>query len=240
MNEIIYVADTNILYNWIAASNPALLAANRFIDPDTASQIRAFCENNQNQIVIPDLVWVEFLSVVLHKEIDVSGDFKRTCQWVRNQETMVQQVELFVENAPNMNWLNWQGQISPYPDAAELLRDTGLIDRGTFHWMQKNARGSLTQKLLDGMDSVILIYLNELAHENRKNLAVLYTADYPLWQIFRRVRTYQRGWFQQNTAAVCALFSDVLCKFCRHRNPAGILRGKNPSCQICGRFVIEN
>lgn len=238
MSEIIYMPDTNILCDWIAASNPALLAE-KDIKPETANQIRAFCEDNQNQIVISDLVWVEFLSVVLHKKIDISGNFEKTRQWFRNQETMIQQIELFVENAPNMNWLNWEGDISPYPDAADLLRDTGLLDRAAFNWMKKNTSGSLTQKLLDGMDSVILIYLNEIARRNSKNLVVLYTADYPLSRIFQRIRIYQRAWFQQNTAAVYALPSDIQCRRCGHRNPAGILRGKKIACHRCGNFLLD-
>ncbi len=240
--KIIFMPDTNILYNWIAASNPALLAellSERRIKPEGASQIKDFCENNQNQIVIPDLVWVEFLSVVLHKEIDVSGSFEKTRQWVRNQETMVQQIELFVQNSANIDWLNRDREISPYPAAADLLRDTKLIDRDTFNWMQNNAMGSFTQKLLDGMDSVILIYLNELARQNSDALTVLYTADYPLWRVFRRIRSYQRAWFQQNTAAVYALFSDIQCRQCRHRNPAGILLEKNVPCQRCGKFLLD-
>jgi|GEM_PF-1659938 hypothetical protein len=238
--KIIYMPDTNILYNWIAASNPALMASGQFVNPVIANQIRDFCEKNQNQIVIPDLVWVEFFSVILHKQIDVSDNFEKTRRWFRNQETMVQQIELFVQNSANIDWLNWDREISPYPDATDLLRDTKLIDRDTFNWMQNNARGSLTQKLLDGMDSVILIYLNELARQNSKDLAVLYTADYPLWRIFQRIRTYQRAWFQQNTATVYALFSDIQCRRCQHRNPAGILLGPNVSCQRCGRLAIEN
>ncbi|OQX24708.1 MAG: hypothetical protein BWK80_19410 [Desulfobacteraceae bacterium IS3] len=239
MSEIIYMADTNILYNWIAASNPALLAATRFIKPEIANQIKDFCEKNQNQIIIPDLVWVEFLSVILHKEIDISGNFEKTRQWFRNQETMIQQIESFVQNAANMDWLNWESDISPYPDAAELLRDTGLLDRDTFNWMKKNTSGSLTQKLLDGMDSVILIYLNELARRNSKDLVVLYTADYPLWRIFPRIRSYHRQWFQQNTAAVYALREDIQCRRCGHRNPAGILRGKQVLCHRCGKFLLD-
>lgn len=237
MSRIIYMLDTNILCDWLVGANPGLLAAHSS-HSERVTRARQFCENNAHRICIPDLVWVEFLSVVLHKNIDVSGDFKRTRQWVRNQEIMVQQMELFVENAPHMSWLHWEADISPYPDAQDLLRDTGLINQKVFHGMKRSAKGQFTEKLLDGMDSVILIYLNELAHERKKNLVVLYTADYRLWQIFPRIRSYQREWFAQNTASVCAVFRDVECKWCRHRNPGDILRQEQIRCQKCGGFAL--
>ncbi len=216
MSRTIYMLDTNVLYNWMTACNPRLMAKKHFVKPETARQIRAFCENNENRICIPDLVWVEFLSGMLHKDIDVSGNFAKVRQWIRNQETMAQQIELMIENAPHLEWFVWDSDISPYPDAAALLQDTALINEATFRWMKESARYG-KEKLLDGMDSVILIYLNELAVENEKDVVVLYTADYRLWRIFPRVRAYHKDWFQQNTGA-CALFPDVRCPKCQHSN----------------------
>jgi len=225
MKRIIYMLDTNVLCDWMTACNPQLMAEKHFVRPERARQIRAFCENNENRICIPDLVWAEFLSVMLHKDIDVSGDFAKTRQWVRNQETMVQQIELMTENAP-------------------LLQDSDLINEVAFQWMKKNAKRRVRekdrgkQKLLDGMDSVILIYLNELALENEKDIVVLYTADYPLWRIFSRIWSHHKDWFQQNTGAVCALFP-VECPRCHHNNPHDILRRTRLSCQNCGGFPLR-
>ena len=240
MRQLIYMLDTNVLYNWLIACNPGLLKDNRFIGPETAERIRVFCENNENKIYIPDLVWVEFLSVMLHKEVDISADFNSTRQFVRNQETMVQQLELIVNDSPNIDWFNWDTDLSPYPDATDLLRDTDLIDERTFNWMKNNAdrRNKPTEKLLDGMDSVILIYLNELGRQKKDDIVVLYTADYPLWRILPRIRTYQNVWFAQNTAAIFALFPEVRCG-CWHNNPADILRKKKIHCKKCGRLPLN-
>jgi len=224
MKPLTYVLDANILVKWANAFTPEA----RQID----FHIKDFCESNVNSIVVPDLVWTEFLSVILHKEIYVGGSYPDTLLWLRNRQSLVQKIEYTIKSRDNWE-LNFELEINPFADAQELLLDLALIDEDTFDWMEKSVarknrtywknRQRFTEKLLDGMDSVILIYLNELALQKQETEVVLYTADYPLWKVFERVKKHHRGWFAQNTSSVCALFPDVICKRCNKSYDRSIL-----------------
>ncbi len=100
-----------------------------------------------------------------------------------------------------------------------LHRNKVVIRRPTYNWMRRSAENvkkkyrpdmkRLTGKILDGMDSAILVCLNELAllEENRNKQVILYTADFPLWHILKRVKERHKSWFARNTEAVCALWA---------------------------------
>ena len=75
MRPVIYMLDTNILVNWFYSRTPDFEGSP--LTPwqrQYRSDIRDFCEQNENDIYIPDLVWCEFLSVILHKEMELCDD----------------------------------------------------------------------------------------------------------------------------------------------------------------------
>ena len=203
---VVYMLDTNILVRW------ASVFTSKYDETDarqlkTSLRIKAFCEENENPIVVPDIVWLEFLAVMLHKNIDVNDDYGETLRRFRDRQSLVQQIEGNIRSSEN--WVHeWEPDDSPFADAADLLQYPSLIDRRTFGWMRRSAEnvkkkyrpdmGRLTGKILDGMDSAILICLNFLdsQDENRDRRIILYTADYPLWQIFDRVKECNTKWFE--------------------------------------------
>jgi hypothetical protein len=216
---VVYLVDTNILYIWSRT-----LTSKPGETRDSCKIVQRFCEENRNPIVVPDLVWVEFLSGMLHRDIDVHDDYETALRLFRDRQTLVRQIEQRMRDAGNWE-LDWEPDTSPFADAQEILQDPNLLDEATFQWMKENAakrkktyqadRDRLKNKILDGMDSAILICLNELASQERyrDHLAVLYTADYPFWRIFRRVKKLHRKWFAGNTEAVFAFFPNLLKKF---------------------------
>lgn len=246
MKPVVYMLDTNILVSWADA-----LAGDggvRGKKTNAASRrIQRFCEENQNLIVVPDIVWVEFLAVTLHRQIDVNDDYETTLRRFRDRQTLAQQIEARMRNADNWR-LDWEPDAGPFADAQELLQDPNLIDIKIFEWLKRNAENRkkkyqsdmdrLTNKILDGMDSAILVCLNDLAsqEENKNRQVVLYTADFPLWRVLGRVKKLHKSWFAQNTSAVFAFFPKVLCfqivkeKVCRHENDASILCEKEMAC----------
>lgn len=244
--SVIYMVDTNILIKWAMTYTSAIDILEDW-QRKAALQIKVFCEENRNEIVVPDLVWVEFLSVMLHKDIDVNDNFESTLCWCRNQQSLAQQIEGMMRNSDNWN-LDWEPDISPFRDASELLWMPNLIDKKTFEWMKKSAQDRkkkyapemerLKAKILDGMDSAILICLNELASqdENRHRQVVLYTADLPLCRIIERVKRLNVNWFAQNTSAVFALSNRVMCRHmdndrpCRQMNDPEILLENKMIC----------
>lgn len=246
MKPIVYMLDTNILVSWADALTEG--GDIREERRNAASKrIQRFCEKNQNSIVVPDIVWVEFLAVTLHRQIDVNDDYETTLRRFRDRQTLVQQIEARMRNADNWR-LDWEPDAGPFADAQELLQDPNLIDKSIFEWLKRNAENRkkkyqpdmdrLTNKILDGMDSAILVCLNDLAsqEENANKQVVLYTADFPLWRVLGRVKKLHKSWFAQNTSAVFALFAKLFCfqkvkgKTCRHENDASILIEKEMVC----------
>ncbi len=200
MKESIYLIDTNILIDWMAVYLPSVQSDNGFFQSRSAHRIKQFMEQNRYAIYVPDLVWAEFLGTILHKDINVSGDLDRLRHWFRQRESWVQYMEGLIQR--QHHFFVWSLPESPFAYANRLVRDLNLIDERTFRWLTKSTRAKETgkQKLMDGMDSAILIYLNALANQHPDKRVVLYTADNPLSQILPRVRQYY-PWFAQNTAA---------------------------------------
>lgn len=201
----IYLIDTNILFQWLAAYVPHVQTTNTGFQIAAAARIQRFMEQDDREIYVPDLVWVEFLGVVLHKNMDVSNDLDQLRFWFRQRESYIQQMQGLIHR--RHHFFQWPTVESPHAAAAALTTDLALIDESTFDWLSKGGKARLdgTAKLLDGMDAAILIYLNALAQVYPGRCAVLYTADKALARIIPRVREYYRHWFSQNTDAVYAL-----------------------------------
>lgn len=201
MPDSIYLIDTNILIQWLAAYLPNVQISNPHFQNETATHIRWFMEQSNRTIYVPDLVWVEFLGVILHKDMDVSADLDQLRYWFRQREIYIQQMERLIRL--KHRFFSCPREESPFLDATLLVGDLNLIDDSTFGWLSKirKVQKKGKEKLLDGMDSVILIYLNALAKLNRDKRTVLYTADYRLCRILPRVRKYHQAWFAQNTDA---------------------------------------
>ena len=200
-SEAIYLIDTNILFQWLAAYLPNVQSSNDNFQISTAIHIQRFMEQDNRIIYVPDLVWAEFYGVILHKDMDVSGDLDQLRHWFRQRETYIQQMERLIRL--KHRFFPWPREESPFRYATLLVRDLDLIDENTFGWLSnsKKARKEGKEKLLDGMDSVLLVYLNALATLYPEKRAVLYTADYRLCRILPRVRKYHQVWFAQNTDA---------------------------------------
>lgn len=199
MPDSIYLIDTNILIQWLAAYLPNVQSSNPHFQNETAIHIRWFMEKSNRTIYVPDLVWVEFLGVILHKDMDVSADLDQLRYWFRQREIYIQQMERLIRL--KHRFFSCPREESPFLHATLLVGDLNLIDDSTFGWLSKirKVQNKGKEKLLDGMDSVILIYLNALAKLNRDKRTVLYTADYRLCRILPRVRKYHQAWFAQNT-----------------------------------------
>jgi hypothetical protein len=235
---VTYMLDTNILYRWATTFTGEFDRMDGWYRESTF-RIKNFCERNQNPVVVPDIVWVEFLSGMLHRDIDIEDDYRTTLLKFRNKQALVAQIEARIRSFENWT-LEWEPGARPFADARELLLDPDIIDSEAFNWLKNNARkrkkynpGSegLKAKILDGMDSTILIYLNELASlpENKKRKVLLFTADMPLWYIARRAGQVHSKWFAPNTGAVFALHDKVVCQrkqgraVCLFRNEAAVL-----------------
>jgi len=184
---------------------------------------------------------VEFLSVILHKNIDVDSDYNTTLSRFHNQQSLILQIEYHITEYDNWE-LSWEPELRPFEDAVGLLTDKNLIDYQTYKWMKNGTEkdrinypssfsGKLRKKLLDGMDSVILIYVNELAYQNQEKQIVLYTADFPLWRILMQVKRHF-NWFAKNTSSIFAPFDKVRCRRrgCRKDNDSSILCNDQMIC----------
>ncbi len=243
---VTYMIDTNILYRWAATFTSAFDRQDGWYRESTL-RIKNFCEKNRNPVVVPDIVWVEFLSGMLHRDIDIDEDYRATLRKFRDKQALISQIEARIRSWDNWT-LEWEPNASPFADARELLMDPDLIDPDAFDWLKNNARkrqkyhagnDGLKAKILDGMDSAILICLNELASlkQNKNRTVVLYTADMPLWYIARRVRQIHKAWFAPNTGAIFALHDKVICRrkkgrnICLHRNDASILQREQMLCE---------
>jgi len=203
--EVIYLIDTNILFQWLAAYLPNIQSGNHGFEIVTAARIQRFMERGEQTIYVPDLVWAEFLAVLLHKEMDVSGGLDDLRLWFRQRESYIQQMQGLIQR--RHRFFQWSQPVPPYPAAMILVRDLELIDTKTFAWLAgtTRARQGGKEKLLDGMDAVILIYLHALATLHPQQRVVLYTADYRVARVLPRVREHHRAWFAQNTDAHYAL-----------------------------------
>ena len=236
MRPVIYMLDTNILVNWFYSRTPDFEGS--LLTPwqcQYISDIRDFCEQNENDIYIPDLVWCEFLSVILHKEMELCADLDGFNQWFRDREIIIQQLELAIDGNPRLHRFLWAGTMSPYVDAEVLVRDPELIDDNLYQWLQNQfqKRKLPTRKppkLLDGMDAVIMIYLNELAIQHPDQQVVLYSADLPLCRITSRIRKLYKSWFAQNIASVFPLYSKTRCRYCGREHSNAILRQYGVLC----------
>jgi hypothetical protein len=199
MNESIYLIDTNILVQWLASYLPAVQSDNQYYQAQAAIRIKQFMEQDSPAIYVPDLVWAEFLGVVLHKDIDVSGDMDDLRHWFQQRESFIQQMERLIQK--QQQFFVWSREESPFRYANLLVRDPKLIDERTFQRLTRSRKAKETgkEKLLDGMDSVILMYLAALADLHPDKRVVLYTGDHRLASIVPRVRQYY-PWFANNTA----------------------------------------
>lgn len=204
--KTLFLIDTNILFYWLAAYVPRIQLENRNFQIATAQRIQDFMERAEEGVIhVPDLVWAEFVGVVLHKNMDVSADLDQLRLWFRQREGYIQQMQRVV--LCRHRFFQWSGSDSPCTVANLLTCDVDLIDEATFSWMVRLSKGRGREKLLDGMDAVILAYLNTIAQSKPDGRVVLYTTDLRLARILPRVRDRHRDWFAQNTDAECALFA---------------------------------
>jgi len=238
--DIAYMLDTNVLYDWLYSYIPQIKSSDPYYKHNPhkwthfkkrLSGIKQFMEHNENTIYIPDLVWSEFLGVMLHKDMDVSGDLHKLKLHFRLLLGVVQQMELLIQNSPNIHFFSPNSEnfsSSPYADAAELVTDLDLFDQRLFKQLKNIGRdpNKITEKFLDGMDAVIVTYLDGLAANHPEQRIMLYSGDYRLFLGFSRVRNYwKRYGFSQNTGAIFSSFNTVRSKNGLN-HPATILRKK--------------
>jgi hypothetical protein len=226
--EIAYMVDTNVLCDWLESYIPQIKANDDYYKSDPLKWanhqkklkcIKQFMEQNENTIYIPDLVWSEFLGVTLHKDMDVSGDLRQLKQHFRLLMGVIQQMEAVIQNSPHLKIFSAQSenfQSSPFANAAELATDIDLIDQKLFDsfkrdWLKKSSyKKTKGAKFMDGMDAVIVAYLDNLAANHPEQRLMLYTGDIPMFNGVARIRSYwQRNGFSQNTGAICSLFPKV-------------------------------
>lgn len=239
--------DTNVLCDWMAS-----VCQNTQTNQERLQRSKNFCELNKNSIYIPDIVWIEFLSVFLQKDIDVSIDLNSTRQWIMKREAFVNQLELAIQELTHLEWFKWNANHAPYPDAERLVRGIGLINQSTFNGMYMRRMRNIEKiengekrppvppnKLLDGMDSVILVYLNKLASDHPEKQILFYTGDLPLWGIVPRLKRYHNKWFSQNIWSFNTIFPKVRCSHCHSDNPHDILHEQEIVCQKCNRMLYK-
>ena len=220
----IFMLDTNILINWIYA----------YLQNDTAKEnIRLFCENTPHTVVIPDIVWLEAVSVFVHKNIRLGDTLEETNRNFRDNQTIVLQLQQLILKRPN--WvLGWHPKNSScFQEAVTLMMEKNLLTQQIFSWMQKRAAKNYLKdspKLLDGIDSAIFCYLNALGKENPEKKVVLYTSDYPLYLITKSAPR-ECNWIVSNLFGIFAYFPTIYCAKCHYQNPASILHTSDMSCQ---------
>lgn len=206
--EVVYLIDTNVLVDWLGAYVPSAQRTNSNFKPETAKRIRCFMEHNENTVFIPDLVWSEFLGTMLHKDLDVSGTLDDLKRRFRDLESVIAQMEFTIHERPQLQFFSWQldgPPGSPFSNGAEYVRDLDLIDARTFDWLARlgSKKEIKTEKLLDGMDGVIVAYLDGLAGMQPDRMFVLYTGDFRVVRFFGRLRQYWKPFgFAQNTSVI--------------------------------------
>lgn len=229
---VVFMLDTNILIRWMQAYQQDATDANL--------RIRSFCENASHTIVVPDIVWVELISCLVHKNILLGADWDETCRNFRNNQTMVQQLEQLILNRPN--WLlQWHPDDigSVFNDSCGLMQENNFLTERLYNQIKKNPQktkdGMDCIKLLDGMDSAILMYLNALASGSPDKQFVMYTADYLLFRITESVSRENKSRVVDNFKSVFALFSTLRCRICRHDNPVSVLSTPDMWCENSDR-----
>ena len=200
-----------MLVDWLGAYVPSAQRTNSNFKPETAKRVRCFMEHNENTVFIPDLVWSEFLGTMLHKDLDVSGTLDDLKRRFRDLESVIAQMEFSIHERPQLKFFSWQvdgPSGSPFTNGAEYVRDLDLIDARTFDWLARLAgkKAVTTEKLLDGMDGVIVAYQDGLASKLPDRQVVLYTGDFRIVRFFGRLRHYWKPFgFAQNTSVIFSL-----------------------------------
>ncbi len=199
-DAVIYVLDTNVLVEWISHYGEGARVHGHQVnkrDPDWAQR---FCEENENRILIPDLVWAEFLALMLQKGMDRDQDYDQFRLWFRNQESWVQHLEDRMEAEGSLieryDWPYARAGL-PFQRAEILVRDPQLFDQQQYEadhtfWLKKQATLKESKrelerwkgKGLDGMDALIIIYANQIALDHPKTPVVLWSGD---WSVCQRV-----------------------------------------------------
>jgi hypothetical protein len=136
------------------------------------------------------------------------------------------------------NWLlQWHPEnIGPvFNDSCILMQENNFLNEKLYNQIKKNPQrtrdGFDCIKLLDGMDSAILMYLNALASGSPDKQFILYTADYPLFRITESVSRENKSWVAGNFKSVFALFSTLRCRICSHDNPVSVLSTPDMWCE---------
>lgn len=224
---VIFMLDTNILVKWMQT----------YLNETSASdqRIRTFCESSPHTIIVPDIVWLELISFFVHKNIKLGVDWEETVRNFRDKQTLVQQLEQLIRNQPNWKF-QWHPKIydTPFKNAIRLMQDHNLLDERQFNWMLKRAEKKFQRdspKLLDGLDSAILMYLNELASSSPNKQVILFTADYPLFCITNNDSWKKKPWVSANFKSVFALFSTLRCRACWYDNPADVVNTPDMLCK---------
>jgi predicted nucleic acid-binding protein len=228
---VIFMLDTNILVKWMRSYMDDMNPSNL--------RIREFCENTHQPIVIPDIVWLELISFFVHKNIKLGVDWEETVRNFRDKQTLVQQLEQLIRNRPNWTFL-WHPKIydTPFKNATRLMQDHKLLDEHQFNRMVKRAEKKYEKdspKLLDGLDSAILMYVNEIALANPNAQVILYTADYPLSCIANSHSWKEQAWIARNFKSVYSLHRTLRCRTCRWDNPTTVLYTPDMWCGNPGK-----
>ncbi len=228
---VIFMLDTNILVKWMQSylnePNPSNL------------RIQEFCENSSQPIIVPDIVWLELISFFVHKNIKLGADWEETVRNFRDKQTLVQQLELLIRNRANWTF-QWHPKIydTPFKNAIRLMQDHNLLDEQQFNRMVKRVEKNYEKdspKLLDGLDSAILMYVNEIALANPNAQVILYTADYPLSCIANSHSWKKQPWIARNFKSVYPLHRTLRCRACGWDNPKSVLHTQDMWCGNPGR-----
>lgn len=219
-SPVCFILDTNILVKWIQSYLTET--------PDNRDLfIRSFCETAPHPVVVPDIVWLELVSFRVHRNIQLGVDHEDTLRLFRDQQTLIQQLEQMIRNRPNWRFM-WRPASGTFPirSAVRLMQNVNLLDRSQFRRMQARAAKNYERdkpKLLDGLDSLIMIYGNELALIHPDHHILMFTADYPLSCIINGSAWKTCANSAPNFRSLCALHTTIRCRSCQYENPADML-----------------
>ena len=168
----VYVVDTNILYNW------ALDGSNHGRHDPGARWIPIcadFCQDPNNDIFIPGLVWAELHGLALQKDLDLA-DLERC---MRDRRALLQKIwrEVYradarirlVRDPFDPTLAERLCRLDPTPEMLQALERQQIKGRAD----GRNSRA----KLLDGVDSAILASAISIAQEVRPRPVRLVTLD---------------------------------------------------------------
>ena len=226
---VMFVLDTNILVTWMDA-----LSGKSGREREAERQMKLFCDRTPHPVYVPDLVWLELIALKVQKNIPMDTDYHGTLRHFRDAQTRMQQLE---EGIRSRLWhFSWQPPASAtlLQQATEIMQDRNLLTTKIFSWMQKRAKKPYHKgdvaKLLDGLDSAILLYTHALAEQHPETQVILYTADYPLFLVASQAfRNY--SWFAGNARAIFARFEKIPCAVCGYENPVSALYGPGMYCR---------